>query len=69
MGNMTEEQAFNVIGQGLSAANKAGVFELKDSATIFAALGVLAQHFQPQDNGPGPELVKEEDVAPKGKKK
>jgi hypothetical protein len=64
---MTEEQAFNVIGQGLSAANKAGIFELKDSATIFAALGVLAQHFQPQDEVPGPELVKEEQ--PKGKKK
>lgn len=67
MGNMTEEQAFNVIGQGLSAANKAGVFELKDSATIFTALGVLAQHFQPQDEAPGPELV--EDEPTKRKKK
>jgi len=38
---MNEKQAFQIISQGLQIANKAGVFNLQDSAQVFAALSVL----------------------------
>jgi hypothetical protein len=66
---MNEQQAFEVIVQALEGANAGQKFSLKDSATVFAALGVLAPHFQKEEQVPGPELVKEEEVTPKGKKK
>lgn len=56
---MNEEQAFNVLVQAVSIAHKhGGVFDLKDSATIFAAIGVLAPRYEPlKEDGqtPGPE--------------
>lgn len=38
---MDKVQAFNVLVQAVSVANKAGVFELKDSATILKAIETL----------------------------
>lgn len=58
---MTKTQAFNVLIQAVSQANKAGAFELKDSATVFAALGTLAPMFESMngEEAPGPQLVEE----------
>ena len=39
---MDERQAFEVLVQALEGANKGQRFSLKDSATIFAALNILA---------------------------
>ncbi|MGK2864883.1 MAG: hypothetical protein ACSLE0_23325 [Chitinophagaceae bacterium] len=67
---MNEQQAFNVLVQALSAANKAGVFELKDSATIFAALGVLAPRFEEEaKKGMEKPAMKGIEDAPKPKAK
>jgi hypothetical protein len=60
---MSNEQAFNVLVQALSVANKAGVFDLKDSATVFQALGVLGPLFVPQE-----EVVEEKPVKDSTKK-
>jgi len=46
---MSNEQAFNVLVQALSVANKAGAFDLKESATVFQALGVLGPIFIPKE--------------------
>lgn len=61
---MNEQQAFEVIVQALEGANAGQKFSLKDSATVFAALGVLAPRYQPKEDGPGPELVKDEKPEP-----
>lgn len=44
--NLTIEQAFSVVSQALEGANQGQRFSLKDSATIFTALGTLANHLQ-----------------------
>ena len=46
---MNEQQAFNIIVQALEAANAGKRFSLKDSATIFSAVGVLAERYQPEE--------------------
>lgn len=38
---MNEKNAFQIITQALQIANKAGSFNLQDSAQVFAALSVL----------------------------
>ena len=44
---MNELQAIQIIEQALKIANKAGAFELNDSAVIAKAIQLLNQHFQP----------------------
>lgn len=57
---LTKEQAFEVVTQALEGANIGQRFSLKDSATIFAALGVIANEIgiNPQ---PQMEVVEDED--------
>lgn len=67
---MNEEQAFSVLVQAVSIAHKhGGVFDLKDSATIFAAIGVLAPRYEPIADGgekesPRPQLEDEQASEP-----
>lgn len=56
---MEKKQAFDIVAQACNLAAKEGtIFDLKDSATIFAALGVLGREFQ--DEAPAPQLVEEQ---------
>ena len=66
MEGLTKQQAFSVLVQATQQANKAGVFELKDSATVFTALGVLAPLFEEVSGDAGPHPMEE---APKKTKK
>ena len=54
------EESLKVLGQALNSANKAGVFNLQDSATVFAAINVLKQEFisQPQPGETELEQIK-----------
>jgi hypothetical protein len=38
---MNNEQIFAIISQGLNKANKSGVFDLKESASVVSALSEL----------------------------
>jgi len=70
---MDKKQAMEVVAQALALANKAGVYELQDSATIFNALGVIAKELglaqaPAPAEGPAEEPEPEAEVAePKNK--
>lgn len=46
---MDTKNALQIITNALKIANKAGVFELQDSATVFAALLAIKKEIEPQE--------------------